>query len=94
MRVGLSAAALPGLLLTLAGCFGAPAPPPEHVRVVCPHVLVSLDLPERPAEPRWGEDELVALAVVAVGLGRYADALEEQAAKREAQHAECREITN
>ncbi len=76
----------------VAGCsLGTGAPPPPNVEyVLCPNRLVTVDLPRRPAEPTWGEDDLAALATAWTELDAYADGLEEQSARRGEQMTGCR----
>lgn len=70
-------------LLSLTACGGGIlSSPPEIDLVRCPQTMLYLDLPERPAAPEFGKDDLAALALAFEGLDTYADALEEQSDKR------------
>ena len=87
-----------GLSLAAAGALGAgcsliprdaPTVPAQLELIPCPQQLVNVDLPLRPEEPTWGEDDLADLATAWTELEAYTDGLEEQAAKRQEQVTEC-----
>ena len=89
MSLGLAVAAA-GALVSGCNLISDKATVPAQLELIpCPDQLVDVDLPARPEEPSWGEDDLADLATAWIDLNAYADGLEEQGAKRQEQVTEC-----